>query len=226
MPTLAFRGLSLAAALVVLTVARAAHADAPPPRIGVVVEVAVNVGPSRVEQLGAALADALASTLVVDAFGGADVTRRLPPGGLPEECLTTPACVADLGARLDASQLLFLAVVAIGDELAVDATWIDVASGATASRPRVNLAVAGPDRDAFVAAAPRLLPAAAVRPTATEPEVIVVERPVAADPGRRLTTGVWIAGGVGVAAGATAGLLGLSVRSASPALRAAGVRRR
>ena len=198
-------------------VAAAATAAAQPspaapagPRVGIVVELTVNVSPDRAEQLGAALADALHRELEVDAVGGADVTRRLPEGGVPDECLARRDCVTDLARRLDATELLFLAVVQVGADIQLDASWADVATGEIVARPRIELLADARAGEVFSAAATRLLPHARRRPLA-----VVVQpgasRPAARD--RYLTRGAWLAGGAGVAALAGGAILGLSARS-------------
>src|SRR5687768_14706409 len=108
-------------------------------RVAIVVELTVNVAPDRAEQLSAALADALHRELEVDAVGGADVARRLPDGGVPEECLAKKECIADLAHRLDATELLFLAMVQVGADIQIDASWASVTTGEVVSRPRVEL---------------------------------------------------------------------------------------
>ncbi len=197
--------------------------DAPPdvaptaavPRVVVVVEVAVNISPARADALAAALAAALNRELVVDALGGADVTRRLPPEGLPDECLGDPACIATIASRLEAQQLLFLAIVQVGDETHVDATWVDAGTGASASRPRAEVPSEALAVSVFAAMASRYLPDARVRD-----KTIVIDGQggggtllLPAGDGRHLTRRAWISGGVAVGAGAGAVLLGLTTRS-------------
>lgn len=203
--------LSMLALLATAGVAAAqpAEPDAKDVRVGVIVELTVNVSPERAEALGAALADALHRELEVDAIGGGDVSRRLPDGGVPEECVATPGCVADLARRLDVDELLFLAVVQVGPDIHIDSSWVDVAGGEVLSRPRVELLADARAGEIFSAAATRLLPHARKRPPATF--VLPPTKPTGPD--RHFTTGVWIAGGAGVAAAAGATLVGLSVRS-------------
>jgi hypothetical protein len=199
-----------------LLAAAPARADTPPrpPRVGIVIELAVNVEPDRADAIAGALADALNRELEVDAFGGADVTRQLPAGGLPEECLARSECVADVAERLDAEQLLFLVVVQVGADTQVDASWVDVASGAVTSRPRVLLPSDATAVSVFAARAQRYLPDAKER--TREKTIIVREVPGATGPTttpRRMTVPAWITAGTsGVALGAGV-ILGLGVRS-------------
>ena len=68
-------------------------------KVAVVPGVAVNLDAARVDALGQDLADALGSELEVDAHGGLEVRRLLPADGVPADCHTTPACVADVAGR-------------------------------------------------------------------------------------------------------------------------------
>ena len=177
---------------------------APPARVAVLIGEVLGVEPDQADALGAALATALNQKLMVDAIGGTDVARRLPPAGLPDECLSTPACVADLGARLDADRLLVLAVVRSGAALQIDATMIEVTTGAAAPRPRLQLSDLGSADALFAEAASRYLPDAEAR---------VLGGGGAREPRRPIRTVVWVTGGVGLAAHAAAGIQGLSIKS-------------
>lgn len=165
------------------------------PRVAVVVDLVANVSPERATALASALSDALQRELEVDTIGGPDAERRLPPGGVPEDCVAAPACITDLGARLDAGQVLFLSMVAVGGTVRVDATWVDVASGEAVSRPRVEVVDDAKAGDVFAAAAPRLLPDAPKRP----PEG-VDGRPRPPGPRRHMTVTTWAIAGASVAA--------------------------
>src|SRR5688500_7835319 len=83
-------------------------------RVAVVPGVAVNLDAARVDALSQDLADALATELDVDAVGGLEVRRQLPPDGLPPDCVATPSCVSDVAKRLGATQLLFVVMVDTG----------------------------------------------------------------------------------------------------------------
>lgn len=189
----------------------AAEEAARPVRVGVVVELAVNVEAARADAIGAALADALNRELRVDAFGGGDVARQLPPEGLPEECIGKPACVRDVGARLDAEQLLFLVLVSVGDDVQVDASWVEIASERVTARPRVILPSDASAVSVFANHARQYLPDAPLRRTET---VIIRERPVVAPtgPAHEMTVPAWIALGTGVVALGTGAVLGVQTR--------------
>jgi hypothetical protein len=197
--------LALVLATAVVVLPQVAAAQSPPPRVAVIPQLAVNVDERRVQALGEELAETLHHRLVVDAVGGIDVARRLPEAGLADDCLVQPKCVADLGVRLDADQLIFIVLVQVGQDIQIDATWVDVASGRSVARPRLVLAAEARAGTVFGEAATRLLPDAEVR-----------SRTVVVQTGRgprRMTTPAWITGGVGVAFLATSVGLGISTRS-------------
>jgi len=205
----------LAAAALLLVTARAAHAqdEVPAPRIAVVIELAVNVEPARADELGAALADALNRELKVDAFGGTDVSRTLPEGGLPDECLARAECINDVAGRLDAEQLLFLVVVQVGSDVQVDCSWVDLTTGVVSARPRVVLGSDARAVSVFADAASRYLPDAEAR----GPSTIVVGGgggpSVSAGEGRHMTQPAWVFTGVGGAALLGGGILAVSARA-------------
>jgi len=204
------RSTLITGVIVALCSSAAAQPAEPVPHVGVVIELAVDVEPDRADAIGAALADALNRELKVDAVGGDEVSRRLPPGGLPEECLAKAECVKDVAARIDAEQLLFLVVVQMGADVQVDASWADVATGAVKPRPRVILKADANAVSAFADQAQRYLPDARERRNET---IIMNGGGGPAGPSRHLTTTSWITGGLSVVALGGAGVLGLTVRS-------------
>jgi len=153
-------------ALSCLAVSATAAADTARIKVAVVPSIAVNVDAARVDALGHDLADALAAELDVDAVGGLEVRRQLPVEGLPADCIAKPACTADVARRLGASQLLFVVVVdtGAGGAVQIDSTWIEPATGKSASRPAIDLAPGADPKSRFVAAARTLFPDAPVRP--------------------------------------------------------------
>jgi hypothetical protein len=153
--------MRLAVLAAIVLVAPTAEAGAPKPRIGVVSGLAVNVDTARADALAQDLSNALAQELEVDAIGGLDVRRRLPEQ-LPAECVSTPACIADVAQRLGATQLLFVVFVDSGT-LQVDSTWVDVATGKSMSRPPIDVAAGSDPKAKFAASATQLLPDAKVR---------------------------------------------------------------
>ncbi len=185
-------------------------------KVAVVPGIAVNLDTARVDALSQDLADALNSQLVVQAVGGLEVRRLLPPDGVPPDCVTTPACTADVARRTGASQLLFVVMVdtGAGGSIQVDTTWVDPAANQTASRPAIDLTSTSTSeaRNKFETAAPTLLPDAPVRPKPTTGGTIVAPRMTEGVP-RHVTTPATI-----TAAVALVGLgvgIGLGVKTRS-----------
>lgn len=204
----AARGLALTVALTTVAIAGPAAAQGEAIRVAVVNDLIANVKPDRAAELSGALADALERELVVDAIGGGDVARRLPPEGVPDDCLAIPGCVGELAHRLDATQLLFLAVVQVGTTVQIDATWVDAATGESLSRPRIELPADARAGEVFASAAPRLLPQATKRAS-----VIVVPPPSTPQARRHMTPTTWALGGTAIAALGVGIGLGLSTRA-------------
>jgi hypothetical protein len=200
---------------VALAAPRRAQADEHVPRVGIVVTVQVNVSDNEATLLAQRLGDALQDKLMVDVIAGRDVTRRLADFELPEDCVAQQSCIAKVGKRLDADQLIFLVIVRVGKQFQIDPTWADVASGRTLAREAIALdeAEALPER-VFRPLAAKLLPDAQPRQQSSTTLIIGGGEP---EPrGRHMTTPTWIAGGVGAAAllgGAIFGLQALSTHS-------------
>lgn len=179
------------------------HAE--PTKVAVVLSVAVNIDPTRVDALTQDLAAALASELDVEAIGGLDARRMLPTEGLPPDCRTSPKCAADVGRRTGATQLLFLVIVASGTTglIRVETTWIEPSSGHRATRGAIELksTALGEARTKFAKAAHALLPDAPLRgalPVAAVLAVAPITPPITDH--RRIGTPVLIVGGVAVLA--------------------------
>jgi hypothetical protein len=181
------------------------------PRVAVVIGIAVNLEQAQADQLGGALAAALTKQLKVDTIGGAEVTRRLPAGGIEEECPGKPACIADIGSRTQADQILFLSIVKVGTAHQIDATWTEIATGKRASRPALQLADVADADKIFVENAARYLPDA--EPRETKPNIIYNNNNVTNEPERPIKPVVLVVGGGGVLAMIGSGVLGLSVKS-------------
>ena len=77
-----------------------------------------------------------------------------------------PACARDVAKRVGASQLLFVVMVdtGTGGSIQIDTTWVEPATGKSASRPALDIAALGDAKARFITAAPSLLPDAPVRP--------------------------------------------------------------
>ncbi|MGE5186105.1 MAG: hypothetical protein ACM31C_28815 [Acidobacteriota bacterium] len=192
-----------------------AIAAADPIKVAVIPGAAVNLDAGRVDALSQDLAEALASELQVDAVGGLDVRRQLPPDGLPADCMTNPKCTADVAQRTGAQQLLFVVLVGTGGAVQIDSTWVEPSTGHQASRPAIDLTSTG-DAEAkakFEAVAHQLLPDAPVRPKPKAGGGVSIDTKMATGKPRHFTTA-----SIATAAGAGAGLLwaiawGLETRS-------------
>jgi hypothetical protein len=189
-------------------------------KVAVVPGIAVNLDAARVDALSQDLAEGLAAELDVDAIGGLEVRRQLPPDGLPPDCATNAACSADVAKRTGAQQLLFVVMVdsGAGGAVQVDTTWVEPATGKSASRPPIDL-TSTIDADAkakFQAAATRLLPDAPAKtqPAAGGTTTIVTQQPalVGGVP-RHLTTTTYITGGVAFVGLGLGAVMGLQARS-------------
>jgi hypothetical protein len=193
-----------ALALVAAAVAGEASARAEALRIGVVVATRVNVTEGEADALGSTLGDALRDQLTVDVVSGAESRRRLPSGGMPEDCVAKAACVQEVAERLGADELLFLVVVRLGQRVQIDSTWARPRTQQIASR--AALVIEDGEESApkvFAGAARRLFPEAPVR---------LMNAGIAVEPrsrGRHITRGVAIAGAASLAA--LAGGIGLAL---------------
>ncbi len=205
-------------------VAAPATAAADVPRVGIVVATRVNVTDGEGDGLSVQLADALRSDLQVDIIAGAEARRRLPPGGLPEDCVARRKCVRDVAERLDADQLLFLVMVRLGSRLQIDSTWVGGDGAGAASRPAIVIEDGGaPAVVVFAETTLRLLPNAAPRAAAVPAPAAVTAVEVRTAPrGRHVTRPVIVAGAIaGLALVGGVGFA-LSARSDYDALEEAG----
>jgi hypothetical protein len=205
--------------------AGAAPEDQAPLRVAVIPVATINVTGDEAEALAERLRQDLGRVLEVEVLSRDRLHARVGVH-VKDSCMSQPACVRDLGTRLEADQLLFLAIIRIGERIQIDVTWADARTGSSEAREPVRLDSKdlknNVKNDVFERAAPRLLPGAAPRspephsvppdsgpppamtspgsptsPVTTPPVGVVSDRP---ETGRQLTTGVWIAGGIGVAA--------------------------
>lgn len=220
--TASITAVAVAAAVVAVSGTAAAEE---PRRIGIVVSTTVNVTEAEADAIASELGAALSSALPVDIIAGGETRRRLPPDGLPDECIARAECRTDLGDRLDASELLLIVVVKIGERVQIDATWANVASGKAISRAAV-VVEAGADRaKVFADAAPTLLPhIKRAEPNDRRPDIIVVPGATTPGDGRHMTTGSWIAVGVSGAALIGGTVFALSARNKFNALDGDGCR--
>lgn len=146
----------------------AVQAPGGPLRVAIIPGIAVNLDTARVDALSQDLADALNAELEVEAVGGLEVRRQLPADGVPADCVTTPACTADVSHRTGASQLLFVVMVdsGAGGSVQVDTTWVNPSANKSSSRPAIDLTSPNEAKAKFTSAAHQLVPDAKVRPKA------------------------------------------------------------
>jgi hypothetical protein len=140
-----------------------------PLRVAIIPGIAVNLDTARVDALSQELAESLMVELDIQAIGGLEVRRLLPPDGIPADCVTTPACTADVARRTNTTQLLFVVMVdsGSGGSVQIDTTWVDPTNNQSASRPAIDLTNPSEAKPKFTAAARTLLPDAPVRKSDT-----------------------------------------------------------
>jgi hypothetical protein len=154
----------LSLVILLLALPRAARADRV--KVAVVPSISVNLDAARVDVLSQDLAEALRTELEVDAIGGLEVRRLLPPQGLPADCVANQACIADTARRLGARQLLFVVMIdtGTGGAIQVDSTWVDAGTKKSVSRPAIDIASVSGAKAQFAAAASQLFPDAPIKP--------------------------------------------------------------
>jgi hypothetical protein len=184
-------------------------------RVGLVVATRVNLTEAEADKLASQLGDAVREQLEVDVIAGLDARRRLPPGGIADDCVAQPDCVRDVASRLDGDELLFLFMVRIGPRVQIDVTWSDPDIGQAASRSVLVMpAAGGPEAERALAGAPRrFLPHASPRSSPVSSEPLVVSQPIAVERGRRLTAPAVVSGVISVAALGTGVGFALSARN-------------
>jgi hypothetical protein len=209
---------ALGAAIAVLAGVGTGEARAQGTRVGLVVATHVNMSETDADMLATSMAEALRSRLQVDVIAGAEVRRRLPPDGVPADCIARVECLRDVATRLDGDELLFLFLVKIGPRVQVDSTWADPTKGSVVSRAALVVNDTPQDKATVLAgAAPRLLPHAQARAqTEWEADAVGASPSIEADReirrGRHFTVPSIVAGAVGVVAlGAGAGF-GIAAR--------------
>lgn len=181
-------------------------------RIGIVVLVEVNVDDATAQDISANIGSVLAAELPVDVIAGAESKRRLPEEGVADNCVAVAECRTSLGRRLDADELLMLAIVKLGSQIQVDTTWANVASGESRSRARIELTVGGDLGKELAGASKTLLPHIKPEQKQKGPDIVVVPIGGDRDSGRRMTLPVWIGVGVTGAAAITGTIFAISAR--------------
>lgn len=180
-------------------------------KIAVIPGIAINLDTSRVDALSQDLADALSSELEVDALGGLEVRRQLPPDGLPDECVLLPACTAEIAKTLGVTQLLFITLVNTGADGAVqmDTTWVDPSASKRENRPALALSSMSSAKERFALWAPKLMPNATVRRKSSDAPVVQFDR----GKPRHFTVTSMVTAGITVAALGSGVAFALSTRS-------------
>lgn len=195
-------------ALVALIAVAAGEAGAERlPRVAIVVLLEVNVAPERVDALTGELGDAVRQRLAADVIAGREVRRRIPAAAVSAACAAEPACLRDLGERLEADTLLLVVAAGVGDQVQLEVTWANPRTGETLAREAILVPADGA-AETFAAAAPRLLPELPPRPTRAGDPAPSIDLPESR-PGRHLTLGSSVSGGISVAA--LAGGIGLAL---------------
>jgi len=214
-------GILASLALVVAAVGSAganpagAAPAAPRIKVAIVPGVAVSMEPARVDALAQDLAAALSQELDVDAEGGLEVRRALPPEGVPPDCAATPACVADVAKRTGATQLLFVVMVdsGAGGSIQIDTTWVEPATAQQLPRPAVDITSVGEARTRFAAAARSLLPDAPLRPKQKSKVDVDVNVHSAGGEPRHMTSPALITAGIAIVGVGVGVGFGLATRS-------------
>ena len=99
--------------------------------VAVVPLLAVNLRPEAVDELTTHLASALAAGRAALVRGGRAVRDRLPASGVAPDCPVSPACLADVRARLGADTLVLVVITRVADAVEIDPTI----AGLDAPRP-------------------------------------------------------------------------------------------
>lgn len=120
-----------------LLLPRLAHAEEL--KIGVAIGATINASPEVSVAVSEAVGTALQTKLKVSAIGGAQAQSMLPEEAKAETCLGDSACLVQAAKALQVDQLLMLVVVGVGEEIKIEATWVEVATNQTALRPALTL---------------------------------------------------------------------------------------
>jgi hypothetical protein len=107
-----------------------------------------------------------------------------------------------------------LVIVQMGDEIHIDSTWAHVASGDTASRPKIIVAAGSDPTVPFAKAAPTLFPHLEIKEAEVQAprEIVVVSNPQPDAGGREMPTSGWIAMGVSATSLVAATVFAVSAR--------------
>ena len=146
---------SLLAQTLAPAAAQSANAEYP---VGIVVVTAIGLERGEADAVARALGDTLQEKLLVQA--------KMNPkqGAISESCAAKPRCISQVGSDLQARELLFLAVVRLGDRLQMNVTWAEVATGKTQPREPIRVKGTGTEPGLFADVVAGLVPNASERP--------------------------------------------------------------
>ena len=160
-----FLALATAALLIMALSSNAAAQDSKDTKVGVAVSAVINGSPGIGTEVSEALGAALATMLKAEVIAGNNSQSRLPQAAQSETCLGDSACLVAAGKALGVDQLLMLIIIDSAQEVKVEATWVDVATGTTALRPAISASKSSDNMaDHFLANAASLLPDIELRP--------------------------------------------------------------
>ncbi len=152
------RNLSLGIAMVlVMALNNFAHAE--DRKIGVAVSAVINGSPGTGPEVSEALGAAIAAVLKAEVVAGTESQNLLPESARSETCLGDSDCLVAAGKAMGVDELLMLIIIDSAEEVKIEATWVDVASGKTALRPSISASKSSDSMaEQFAANAASLLP--------------------------------------------------------------------
>jgi TolB-like protein len=132
------------------------------PRIAVVPVAAINVSDTEADVLVDRLRHDIGRALEVEILDREQTHARMGTG-VKDACMSQARCIRDLGVKLAVDQILFVAIIRIGDRIQIEVTWADARTGNTMTREPVRLDSQEAPATMSERAAARLLPGAPSR---------------------------------------------------------------
>lgn len=157
-------------------------------RAAVVVVSSVNTTDFAARQIREQLGRALGARYRVAVVAADQVDTALRGVELPADCATSPRCMADIGSKVGADQLLLLSLARVGSSVRVDSVWAAADGSAT-----------------------RMLPSFVVKASDVGAGLPAGLRDTEGDEGQ--PTGLWVATGVSAAALTSAVVLSILAQS-------------
>jgi hypothetical protein len=134
-----------------------AHAEVS--SVGLKIATKINVSDAQAEMIVKAAGEGLTSTLDLKVVSGPAAEAKLPAAAKSDECLGSTECLVSVGEKLGVERVLMLVVVGLGDQVKIEATWVNVKEKKTALRPAIDADLqADAIRTAFSKEASGLLP--------------------------------------------------------------------